>query len=129
MTKQMTSNLVTEIAKEMQEAMAAIEKKYDVKIGQKGNISYDDSQFKIKYEVKIDDNEIQTEKARINFERASAFHDFNQVGFGQTYKSGDKILKVIGFNSRASKNPIELEDQNGNKYKTTIASYNKQFPF
>lgn len=129
MTKKIDVQTISEITKKMKKAMAAIEKQFGVKIAQAGNISYDNSQFKIKYEVKIDDPEIEVEKARINFERNAMFHDLNMDGFGKTYKDGTKILKVIGFNGKARKFPIELEDQNGNKYKTSIENYSNKFPF
>lgn len=40
--------------------------------------------------------------------------------FGKEVRIGSKELKVVGYNTRAPKNPIELEDKNGGKYKCPV---------
>ena len=40
--------------------------------------------------------------------------------FGKEVRIGSKELKVVGYNTRAPKNPIELEGKNGGKYKCPV---------
>lgn len=49
-------------------------------------------------------------------------------GFNVEFKEGGKTLRVTGFNTRAPKYPIILEDSEGKSYKGVLSAYERRFP-
>ena len=47
---------------------------------------------------------------------------FQQYGFniGDTFVHNTKVMKITGYNSRRPKNCVELQDQNGKKFSTSL---------
>ena len=125
---ELNKNMVKEIAGEMEKLVKSLEEKYNVKIDRSKGIKYNETEFDMSFKVVVNDPKKVEDKSRKEFEDWARYFGVNPAGFGQTYVSNGKTLKVVGFNSRAPKFPIILEDLNGAKYKGTVDSYKRHFP-
>lgn len=128
MTEEMTKTKVQAIMKDMEKALKEIEKKHGVKITRSGNVRFSDIDFNAKFKVEVDNQDVVEDKEREKFELYAKLEGFNPDGFGKTINDRGLVLKVIGFNTRAPKNPIRLEDENGRKYRMSLAGYKMKFP-
>ena len=112
----MTKNKVAEFNNELESFLETMGKKYNF-ICKKSYITYYDSGMKITAETADLDSNGNIEidyitEARIASAlapyRAGYHKEFNHY-MGLTFKAGDKINKIVGYNTRARTYPIELE--------------------
>jgi len=112
----------------MDEALAKVSKEYGIKIST-GNarFSADEVTFKVKANVIGTGGVVKTKEAD-NFELYK-----NSIGL-EWLEVGDQILlqgkyfTLKGYNTRARKSPIQIEDSNGRGYKCSVEMvkmYNK----
>jgi len=105
----------------MDEALAKVSKEYGIKIST-GNarFSADEVTFKVKANVIGTGGVVKTKEAD-NFELYK-----NSIGL-EWLEVGDQILlqgkyfTLKGYNTRARKSPIQIEDSNGRGYKCSVA--------
>lgn len=110
---------VLAIAREMEEAMKAIEKKYDVTIKRNGTIKVSDEDFSVKYDVV----EVSNEDPKALYDKQVEQKGLTNKApeFGTEFKMNGKMHKVIGFKPNARKNNIVIQQlSNGNAYVTSI---------
>lgn len=124
----MTKTKVQEVMADMEKAMKELEAKHGVKISRAGNVRYSDVDFNAKFKVEIANSSVVEDREQEKFEQLARMKNFNPNGFGETFENNGLTLKIVGCNSRASKNPIVLEDQDGKKYKMSLVAYNNMFP-
>jgi hypothetical protein len=125
--KQFNSANLKELRTELNAQMAKIEKKFGIKIDV-GNMSYRSDEVSIKVKA----NTISA-TGMVNTKEVDAFiRHSTRLGFSH-FKVGDRveieghILTIKGFNTRASKSPIQLE-ANGRPYKCTVATLKNRQP-
>jgi hypothetical protein len=108
-------------------ALATIEEKYGVKI-ERGSASYTELSFKCPITVTVNDNDEVLAKKKTDFERMAKLYGVSGDGFNVEFKEGGKTMRVTGFNTRAPKYPIILEDSEGKSYKGVLSAYERRFP-
>ena len=102
---------------ELEAAHAAIEKKFGIQL-KAGNISFSGTEANIKLKA----NTIGANGMTVSKE-ARAWDLYAQMGGYDHLKVGDKVilqgqtLTIKGYNSRAPKSPIQIEDAQGRTYK------------
>ena len=112
----------------MDSALAQVEKDYGIKIST-GNARFSGNEvtFKVKANTQSTDGVANTKEAD-NFELYK-----NSIGLGWL-EVGDQIMlqgkyfTLKGYNTRARKSPIQIEDSNGRGYKCSVEMvkmYNK----
>ena len=119
--------IVKEIVAEMEKTMKALEEKHGVKIERSKPIKFNEVEMDIAFKV-VNDQEKVNEKERKDFENWAEFYGLNPAGFGQTMTIGEITAKVVGYNTRAKKFPLMLEDKDGKTYKGSMSTYSKHFP-
>jgi hypothetical protein len=104
---------------DFEQAMKSLENKYDINLTI-GNIRFTPG---VSFSTKLEGKALSGSGKPI-----ADISDFNQwkkimgfkFNFGDTYRSGEKVMTVAGYNSRRSKNPIELSCNNGKTYISSI---------
>ena len=104
----------------MDNALATVEKEYGITIST-GNARFSGNEvtFKVKANTQSIDGQVNTKEAD-NFELYK-----NSIGLGWL-EVGDQILlqgkyfTLKGYNTRARKSPIQIEDSNGRGYKCSV---------
>ena len=104
----------------MDNALATVEKEYGITI-KTGNARFSGNEvtFKVKANTQSSDGTINTKEAD-NFELYK-----NRIGLGWL-EVGDRILlqgkyfTLKGYNTRARKSPIQIEDEQGRGYKCSV---------
>lgn len=110
---------VLAIAREMEEAMKAIEKKYDVTIKRNGTIKVSDEDFSLKYNVV----EVPSEDPKALYDKQVEQKGLTNKApeYGTEVELDGKMHKVVGFKPNARKNNIVIQQlSNGNTYVTSI---------
>lgn len=111
----------------MDEALAKVEKQYGIKIST-GNARFtgDEVTFKVKANTIGTGGQVQTKEAQ-NWALMAPSHGLGHFSVGDTIKLQGKSFTIKGWNTRARKAPINIEDQNGRGYKCSpnmVKSYN-----
>ena len=104
----------------MDNALATVEKEYGITI-KTGNARFSGNEvtFKVKANTQSSDGTINTKEAD-NFELYK-----NSIGLGWL-EVGDRIMlqgkyfTLKGYNTRARKSPIQIEDEQGRGYKCSV---------
>ena len=84
-----------------------------------GGISYSDTNFKATLSCAvIDDNGVVQNKERAAYIASASIHGLDPAWIDQTFMDYEgRTMKITGLNTRARKQPILLEDENGNTYR------------
>ena len=111
----------------MDEALAKVEKQYGIKIST-GNARFtgDEVTFKVKANTIGAGGTIQTKEAQ-NWALVAPSHGLGHFSVGDTIQLQGKSFTIKGWNTRARKSPIQIEDANGRGYKCSpnmVKSYN-----
>jgi hypothetical protein len=106
------------VAKDLRDGNANIS--LDLKLG---GISYSDTNFKATLSCAvIDDNGVVQNKERAAYIELSELYDLDPAWIDQTFMDYEgRTMKITGLNTRARKQPILLEDKEGNTYKGPVA--------
>ena len=115
--KEFNKSALKELRSEMEIQFMELEKKFGIKL-QVGSMSYssDEVSVKVKANIISKGGEVITKEAK-------AWDLYAQMGGFDHLKVGDKIilqgqtLTIKGYNSRAPKSPIQIEDAQGKSYK------------
>ncbi|MDA9262987.1 hypothetical protein OAC86_01170 [bacterium] len=111
----------------MDEALAKVEKQYGIKIST-GNARFsgDEVTFKVKANTIGTGGQVQTKEAQ-NWAMMAQVNGLDGFSVGDTIQLQGKSFTIKGWNTRARKSPINIEDQNGRGYKCSVnmlKSYN-----
>ena len=115
--KEFNKPALRELRSEMEIQFAKLEKKFGIKL-HVGSMSYSANDVS----VKVKGNTISKSGTAITKE-AQAWDLYAQMGGYDHLKVGDKVilqgqtLTIKGYNSRAPKSPIQIEDAQGRTYK------------
>ena len=108
-------------------ALAKVEKQYGIKIST-GNARFsgDEVTFKVKANTISTGGQVQTKEAQ-NWAMMAQVNGLDGFSVGDTIQLQGKSFTIKGWNTRARKSPINIEDQNGRGYKCSVnmlKSYN-----
>lgn len=121
---EITKTTLTAFRVDFADAVKELENKYGVAIQMK-KIGYSSDDFSAKIEVKNKDS--QGEIIDSTFATYASLFGLDPSWQGKSFIGGTgKTLKVIGLNTRRSKNPVELQGADGKTYKCS-ADYLKRF--
>ena len=117
-----------EIRVAMDAALAKVEKQYGIKIST-GNarFSAEEIVFKVKANAIDTSGNVKTKEAKA-WETIRDAIGLGNLSVGDDVKVQDKFFALKGYNSRARRWPVEIEDYNGRAYKIsvdTLKSFNK----
>ena len=89
-----------------------------------GGISYSDTNFKATLSCSVvDENGVVQNKERAAYIQFSSMYDLDPAWIDQTFMDYEgRTMKITGLNTRARKQPILLEDENGKSYKGHAAT-------
>ena len=115
--KEFNKPALNKLRSEMQSQFAELEKKFGIKL-QVGSMSYSSNEVSVKVKANIisDDGTVVSKEAK-------AWDLYAQMGGFDYLKVGDKIViqgqtfTIKGYNTRAPKSPIQIEDAQGKSYK------------
>ena len=115
--KEFNKPALNKLRSEMQSQFAELEKKFGIKL-QVGSMSYSSNEVSVKVKANIisDDGTVVSKEAK-------AWDLYAQMGGFDHLKVGDKIylsgevLTIKGYNARASKLPIQIENAQGQSFK------------
>jgi hypothetical protein len=104
------------VSAEMKLAIEAVATKYGLALVVRPG-SFNSNSFTSKIEFNTVSEEGIANQAISDFEIYAEMYGIKSDMLGKTFKSGNKTMKIVGLNTRNHKNPIELEDNQGKKYK------------
>ena len=112
----------------MQDALAKVEAEYGIKIDA-GNASFSGTEvtFKVKANTVSSTGKAQTKEAS-KWDMLASVNGLGHLSVGDEVILQGQSFTITGWNTRARKSPIEIEDQNGRSYKCSInmlSSYRK----
>ena len=104
----------------MDEALAKVEKQYGIKIST-GNARFsgDEVTFKVKANTIGTGGQVQTKEAQMWAMMATS-NGLGHFSVGDTIQLQGKSFTIKGWNTRARKSPINIEDQNGRGFKCSV---------
>ena len=104
----------------MDEALAKVEKQYGIKIST-GNARFsgDEVTFKVKANTIGTGGQVQTREAQ-NWAMMAGVNGLGHFSVGDTIQLQGKSFTIKGWNTRARKSPINIEDQNGRGFKCSV---------
>jgi hypothetical protein len=113
----------------MDAALAKVEKQYGIKIST-GNarFSADEVTFKVKANVIAKGGIVKTKEAQA-WDLYATTEGLGHLSVGDTVQLQGKSFTIKGYNTRARKSPINIEDANGRGYKCSVSMlkmYNPQ---
>lgn len=122
MKMEINKGTLKEFRKDLSVALLSLERKYGLKI-ELPNISYSEKEFHgtLKcFNLGSSGEKLADVQSKEDYDLCTAFSSLaGSFGFEFTSNTGE-LLKVIGFNTRRPKNPIELLGVlNGKKYKAS----------
>lgn len=104
-----------EFRNDFAEAVKDLESQYNIKLSL-GTITYSGTTFKVTMSAETADEEERADSERAKFAAMCAFYGFAPEDFMMPVKiktkSGYTIGELVGFNSRARKNPCIIRDRN-----------------
>jgi hypothetical protein len=110
---------VDKIRKEMEEAMATIGAKHGLEFSI-GNIRYNETSFRTSLEVKeVGTKSVKEQKLEMAYEVFAKVHGLPKLNSVIRAQDG-KLLKIIGWNTRAPKYPVKAEGLDGSSWKLPI---------
>jgi hypothetical protein len=109
------------IRAEMQAAIDAVAKQHGLK-GSLGNIRFEDHSFTTKLSVETTGAAAVKEDRKANaFKLYARSEGLDASDFGKVFEYAGKTLKIVGYNTRAKKYAINVEDMNGKAFKVSGA--------
>lgn len=106
---------------DMRKALEGVAAKYGVKLVM-GNGKFNPAEFSKKLSFKVMGEDGIDVAAKRDFELYCRSYGLKPEMFGQSFNDGLSRLIIVGFNSKARKNVIQLQDTNGKKF-VAPASY------
>ena len=108
------------LREEINAALAQVEKKYGIKINA-GNASYSSNEvtYKLKANVVASTGKAITKEAT-QWDMYARMHQLGHLKVGDRISISGREFVIKGYNSRARKAPIQIEDLTGRGYKTTL---------
>mgnify|MGYP006998239647 FL=1 len=105
----------------MDAALAKVEKQYGIKIST-GNarFSADEVTFKVKANVIAKGGIVKTKEAQA-WDLYATTEGLGHLSVGDTVQLQGKSFTIKGYNTRARKSPINIEDANGRGYKCSVS--------
>jgi len=105
----------------MDQALAKVEKQYGVKIST-GNarFSADEVTFKVKANVISKGGIVKTKEAQA-WDLYAPTQGLGHLSVGDSIELQGKSFTIKGYNTRARKSPINIEDHNGRGYKCSVS--------
>ena len=102
-------------------ALAKVEKQYGIKIST-GNARFsgDEVTFKVKANTIGTGGQVQNKEAQ-NWDMMAQVNGLGHFSVGDTIQLQGKSFTIKGWNTRARKSPINIEDQNGRGYKCSVS--------
>ena len=104
----------------MNTALASVESEYGIKINA-GNASFSGNEvtFKVKANTVGDGGQAQTKEAS-NWDMFASINGLGHLSVGDEVILQCKSFTIKGWNTRARKSPINIEDAKGRGYKCSI---------
>jgi len=104
----------------MDDALAQVEKAYGIKIST-GNARFSGNEvtFKVKANTVTDSGSAITKEAQM-FDIVKHQHGISHLSVGDQVTLQGKQFTIKGFNTRARKSPINIEDMQGRGYKCSV---------
>ena len=105
----------------MDEALAKVSKEYGIKIST-GNarFSNDEVTFKVKANVIGTGGVVKTKEAQA-WDIYANMNGLGHLSVGDSVELQGKSFTIKGYNTRARKSPINIEDHNGRGYKCSVS--------
>jgi len=125
MTKitELDRKIVARLVEELNEVMSTALEQYGLVVERKGSVSYGPTEFNIKFSVNVTNEGGENTRAKEIYELHAAANGLADVEFGRVLLMNGDERRVIGWNPKAPKYPIILEDvRTKTQYKTTIRS-------
>jgi len=109
------------IREAMNTALAKVEKEYGIKI-EAGNARFSGNEvtFKVKANTIGTAGTVITKEAQM-WDLIRNNHGLGHISVGDTIEIQGKSFTLKGYNSRASKAPVQIEDAKGKGYKCSIS--------
>ena len=104
----------------MDDALAQVEKAYGIKIST-GNARFSGNEvtFKVKANTVTDSGSAITKEAQM-FDLYKNSEGIGHLSVGDTVTLQGKSFTITGYNTRARKSPINIEDAQGRGYKCSV---------
>lgn len=104
----------------MDEALAKVSKQYGIKIST-GNARFTDDEvtFKVKANVIGTNGQVKTKEAQA-WDLYATRQGLGHLSVGDSVKVNGKSFTIKGWNTRARKSPINLDDQTGQGFKCSV---------
>jgi hypothetical protein len=97
-------------------ALREVEEAHGIKLNM-GNISFDETTFRTKLEASIvNEKGIVEDRQRTDFTKYATMYDLNPEWLDKEIVLGDDTFTVTGLNTKASKNVVRIEKDNGQIY-------------
>lgn len=94
-------------------ALREVEEAHGIKLNM-GNISFDETTFRTKLEASIvNEKGIVEDRQRTDFTKYATMFDLNPEWLDKEIVLGDDTFTVTGLNTKASKNVVRIEKENG----------------
>ena len=101
---------------EINTALREVEEAHGIKLNM-GNISFDATMFRTKLEASIvNEKGIVEDRQRRDFTQYATMYDLNPEWLDKEIVLGDDTFTVTGLNTKASKNVVRIEKDNGQIY-------------
>lgn len=117
---QFDKSSVKNIRVDIDAALAKVEKKYGIKIST-GNARFSEEEivFKVKANAIDSSGNVKSKEAKA-WELVREHLGLKSLSVGDDVKVQDKFYTLKGYNNRARKSPINIEDYNGQGYKISV---------
>lgn len=109
------------LREEMNQAFKSIEAKYGITLSA-GNISFSNNEASIKVKANTigDNGQVETKEAR-NWGVYAEYNGLGGIKVGDTIDLQGKSFTIKGWNTRARKSPVQIEDAQGRGYKCSVS--------
>jgi len=109
------------LREEMNQAFKSIEAKYGITLSA-GNISFSNNEASIKVKANTisSTGQVETKEAR-NWGVYAEYNGLGGLKVGDTIDLQGKSFTIKGWNTRARKSPVQIEDAQGRGYKCSVS--------
>ena len=109
------------LREEMNRAFKSIEAKYGITLSA-GNISFSNNEASIKVKANTigDNGQVETKEAR-NWGVYAEYNGLGGIKVGDTIDLQGKSFTIKGWNTRARKSPVQIEDAQCRGYKCSVS--------
>lgn len=115
---QITKAVIRQLREGINHSLVELAEKHNLQI-KAGNASYNEDSVTFKLECNsIQDGVVITKEMKA-WDDAAKLFDFDHLSVGDTIKLGKDMFIIKGYNSRASKMPIQVE-AGGKSYKISV---------